>query len=47
MFISQKVPGGALKGIMVIATDVTEQVNSRRKLEDAEERLRMAAEATG
>lgn len=40
-------PGEGITGIMVIATDVTEQVNSRRKLQDAEERLRLAAEATG
>ncbi|OOQ59190.1 PAS domain-containing sensor histidine kinase [Mucilaginibacter pedocola] len=34
-------------GVMVVATEVTEQVLSRRKLEDAEERLRLATEATG
>ncbi|MEO7211380.1 ATP-binding protein [Mucilaginibacter sp.] len=38
---------GTISGIMVVATDVTEQVLSRRKLEDAEERHRLAAEATG
>jgi PAS domain-containing protein len=38
---------GRISGIMVVATEVTEQVLSRRKLEDAEERLRLAAEATG
>jgi PAS domain S-box-containing protein len=38
---------GSISGIMVVATEVTEQVLSRRKLEDAEERLRLAAEATG
>ncbi|RWY55565.1 PAS domain-containing sensor histidine kinase [Mucilaginibacter gilvus] len=38
---------GSIGGIMVVATEVTEQVLSRRKLEDAEERLRLAAEATG
>lgn len=38
---------GTVSGIMVVAHDVTEQVNSRRKLQDAEERLRLAAEATG
>ncbi|MBD1366263.1 PAS domain-containing protein [Mucilaginibacter sp. ZT4R22] len=38
---------GSINGIMVVATEVTEQVLSRRRLEDAEERLRLAAEATG
>ena len=38
---------GSISGVMVVATEVTEQVLSRRKLEDAEERLRLAAEATG
>jgi PAS domain S-box-containing protein len=32
---------------MVVATDVTEQVIARIKMEDAEERLRLATEATG
>lgn len=33
--------------ILVIAYDVTEQVEARQKVEDAEERLRIAAEGTG
>lgn len=48
-FVYQSLNGadGNVNGIMVVATEVTEQVLSRRKLEDAEERLRLAAEATG
>ncbi|MBK0377705.1 PAS domain-containing protein [Mucilaginibacter segetis] len=38
---------GKISGVMVVATEVTDQVNSRRKSEDAEERMRLAAEATG
>jgi PAS domain S-box-containing protein len=38
---------GLVSGIMVVATDVTEQVIARIKMEDAEERLRLATEATG
>ncbi|MBD1392711.1 PAS domain-containing sensor histidine kinase [Mucilaginibacter glaciei] len=38
---------GAISGIMVIATEVTGQVIARRQMEDAEERLRLAADATG
>ena len=34
-------------GVMVVATEVTKQVIARRLLEDAEERLRLAIEATG
>lgn len=34
-------------GVMVIATEVTKQVVARQLLEDAEERLRLAIEATG
>ena len=36
---------GKIDGIMGVAIDVTEQVNARRKIEDAEERLRLAIEA--
>ena len=36
---------GSISGIIVIAIDVTEQVNARHKLEEAEERARLAAEA--
>lgn len=36
-----------ITGIIGIAVEVTEQVQARRKLEDAEERLRLATEATG
>ncbi|AMR30398.1 hypothetical protein A0256_02675 [Mucilaginibacter sp. PAMC 26640] len=48
-FVYQPITGanGKVDGIMVVATEVTEQVTARRKLEDAEERLRLAAEATG
>ncbi|TSD63475.1 PAS domain S-box protein [Inquilinus sp. KBS0705] len=40
-------PDGKVSGVMVVATEVTEQINVRLKLQDAEERLRLAAEATG
>jgi PAS domain S-box-containing protein len=40
-------PDGRISGIMVVATEVTEQVIARLKMEDAEERLRLATEATG
>lgn len=36
-----------ITGIMVVATEVTKQVIARQLLEDAEERLRLAIEATG
>ena len=36
---------GKIDGIMGVAIDVTEQVNARRKIEDAEERVRLAIEA--
>lgn len=35
----------SVSGIMVTVNDVTEQVNARKKVEDAEERLRIALEA--
>jgi PAS domain S-box-containing protein len=38
---------GSISGVMAAATEVTEQVQARRAVEDAEERLRMAAEGTG
>jgi PAS domain S-box-containing protein len=38
---------GEYTGIIVVATEVTEQVEARLKLETAEERLRLATEATG
>ncbi|MEZ2336172.1 sensor histidine kinase [Mucilaginibacter sp. RCC_168] len=34
-------------GVMIVATEVTKQVIARQLLEDAEERLRLAIEATG
>ncbi len=37
----------AVNGIIGIAVDVTEKVEARFKLEDAEQRLRLATEATG
>ncbi|AWI24590.1 PAS domain-containing protein [Flavobacterium pallidum] len=36
---------GSISGIMVTVNDVTERVEARKKLEDAEERLRLATEA--
>jgi two-component system sensor histidine kinase VicK len=39
--------GNNITGVMVIATEVTKQVIARQLLEDAEERLRLAIEATG
>lgn len=38
---------GYVSGIMVTVSDVTERVAARQQLEEAEARLRMAAEATG
>ncbi|WP_374949379.1 ATP-binding protein [Mucilaginibacter sp.] len=40
-------PTGPISGVMVVATEVTGQVIARRQMEDAEERLRLATEATG
>jgi PAS domain S-box-containing protein len=40
-------PDGHVSGIMVVAMEVTQQVIARIKMEDAEERLRLATEATG
>ena len=37
---------GKIDGIMSVAIDVTEQVNARLKIEDAEERVRLAIEAS-
>lgn len=38
---------GSINRIMVIAIDVTEMLESKRKIQDAEERARLAAVATG
>jgi len=38
---------GTISGIMVAANEVTDQVEARKKVEDAEGRLRLAAEGTG
>ncbi|MES2278975.1 MAG: PAS domain-containing protein [Bacteroidota bacterium] len=38
---------GSVSGIMVTVVDVTDGVEARQKLEDAEERIRLATEATG
>lgn len=38
---------GAVSGIMITVNDVTEKVEARQKVEDAEARLRLAAEGTG
>jgi PAS domain S-box-containing protein len=40
-------PDSKITGVMVVATEVTEQVHARLKLQDAEERLRLATDATG
>lgn len=40
-------PDGRVNSIMVVAMEVTQQVIARIKMEDAEERLRLATEATG
>ena len=37
---------GRISGIMAVATEVTEQVMARKKIEDAEERARLAIEAS-
>ncbi|MGA9639259.1 PAS domain S-box protein [Flavobacterium sp.] len=39
-------PDGTVSGIMITVNDVTDKVEARIKLEDAEERSRLAAEAT-
>ncbi len=36
---------GAITGVIVIATEITEQVKAKRRLEEAEERARMAIDA--
>jgi PAS domain S-box-containing protein len=38
---------GSVSGIMITVNNVTEQVEARQKLEDAESRLRLALDATG
>jgi PAS domain S-box-containing protein len=40
-------PGGTISGIMMTVNDVTDKVDSRMKVEDAEERLRLATDASG
>ena len=39
-----KEPDGTISGIVALANDVTSQVDARKKLEDAEQRARLAAE---
>ncbi len=39
-------PDNSVSGIIVTVNDVTERVEARKKVEDAEERLRLATEAT-
>ena len=39
-------PDGQISGIMVTVNDVTEKVEARKKIEESEERLRMAIELT-
>jgi PAS domain S-box-containing protein len=38
---------GSISGIMITVSDVSEKVEARQKVEDAEARLRLAAEGTG
>jgi PAS domain S-box-containing protein len=38
---------GTISGVMVVATEVTEQVQARKKIELAEERLRLAVQSAG
>lgn len=38
---------GTISGVMVVATEVTEQVEARKKIELAEERLRLAVQSAG
>ncbi len=40
-------PNGNTSGIMITVNDVTDNVEDRKKVEEAEERLRLALEATG
>ncbi len=40
-------PNGNVSSVMVTANDVTDKVETRKNVEDAEERLRLATEATG
>jgi PAS domain S-box-containing protein len=40
-------PDGKTSGIMITVTDVTDKVAARKKVEDAEERLRFATDGTG
>ncbi|HTE07129.1 MAG TPA: PAS domain S-box protein, partial [Flavitalea sp.] len=37
--------GGTISGIMIVADDITEQVNARKKIEESELRLKIALEA--
>ncbi|MGI8687421.1 MAG: PAS domain-containing sensor histidine kinase [Thermomicrobiales bacterium] len=37
-------PGGRISGVMVVATDVTEQVEARQRLQEGEEQLRLMME---
>ena len=38
---------GSISGVIAVAIDVTEQVNARKQVEDAEERARLAIDAVG
>jgi len=40
-------PDSSISGIMITVTDVTDKVEARKKVEDAEERLRFATDGTG
>lgn len=45
VFQPLKGPAGYTINIMIVATEVTEQINSRKKIEQAEEMLRMATDS--
>jgi len=38
---------GTISGVIAVATDVTEQVNAKKRIEEAEERSRLAVQAVG
>ena len=38
---------GSISGVIVVATEITEQVNAKQQIEEAEERARLAVDAVG
>ena len=38
---------GTISGVIVVATEITEQVSAKQKIEEAEERARLAVDAVG